>query len=332
MSDISYIPQKPASKRQEPSQPSVGRQLKSRRQALKLSLAQVEIDTKIRGKFLTALESGDYSSLPNDVYSRGFVQHYANHLGLDGVSIAVAYAQERGGVAAGATKRPKLEKSKRFVLTGPMFAALGGLVLIVAVFGYLFWQFLALAGAPQLSITSPDGDVAITGADIDVNGHTTPGADVSINESPILSDTNGNFSDRVSLQSGVNVIRISSQSKLGKTSSVTRNVLATLPSVDATSAAVPNATFSGIAVAVSVNETTSMEVTVDGQQALLGTVLAGWSKVFTGTNDVNITTGNAGATSVVVTNSVVANKKLSPLGREGEIRRNQDFAKDTDIP
>jgi hypothetical protein len=105
-----------------------------------------------------------------------------------------------------------------------------------------------------------------------------------------------------------------------------------LPSVDAASANVPSATFSGIAVAVSVNETTSMEVTVDGQQALLGTVLAGWSKVFTGANDVNITTGNAGATSVIVTNTVVANKKLSPLGREGEIRRNQDFAKDTVIP
>jgi cytoskeletal protein RodZ len=324
--------QKLAPKRQEPSQSSVGRQLKARRQAVKLSLAQVEIDTKIRGKFLTALESGDYSSLPNDVYSRGFVQHYANHLGLDGVAIAAAYAEERGGVAAGDTKRPRLEKPKRFVLTGPMFAALGGLILILAVFGYLFWQFLALAGAPELSITSPDGDIAITGAVIEVDGRTTPGADVSINESPILSGTNGNFSEKVALQSGVNVIRITSQSKLGKTTTVTRNVLATLPSVDAASANVPSATFSGIAVAVSVNETTSMEVTVDGQQALLGTVLAGWSKVFTGANDVNITTGNAGATSVIVTNTVVANKKLSPLGREGEIRRNQDFAKDTVIP
>src|SRR5580704_12303636 len=88
---------------------SVGRQLKARRQALRLSLAQVELDTKIRGKFLTALESGDYSSLPNDIYSRGFVQHYANHLGLDGEQVAQAYAKERGGVAAGATKRPSLE-------------------------------------------------------------------------------------------------------------------------------------------------------------------------------------------------------------------------------
>jgi len=60
----------------ESKNPNVGQQLKARRQALRLSLAQVEVDTKIRGKFLSALESGDYASLPNDVYSRGFVYEF----------------------------------------------------------------------------------------------------------------------------------------------------------------------------------------------------------------------------------------------------------------
>ena len=71
---------------------------------------------------------------------------------------------------------------------------------------------------------------------------------------------------------------------------------------------------------------------LDGQEKFRGTFIAGKSETFTGASDVNITTGNAGATSVIVTNSVAAGKKLSPLGREGEIRQNQDFAKDTVIP
>jgi len=324
--------QKATGAKTEPVQNPVGRQLKARRQSLRLSLAQIEIDTKIRGKFLTALESGDYSTLPNDIYSRGFVQHYANHLGLDGAAIAGAYADERGGVVPGETKRPRLARSKRIVLTAPMFAALGGLVLLVAVFGYLVWEFSVLAGAPQLTVSDPSGDVAITGAAVDVTGSTTPGSQVSIDDSPILTDTNGNFSEQVALQNGVNAVRVTSQSKLGKTTTVVRNVLATVPKLDAAEAAVPAATFAGVAVAVSVTETTSMAVTVDGQQVWSGTVVAGWSKLFTGASDVSITTGNAGATSVSVTNSVVAGKKLSPLGREGEIRRNQDFAKDTVIP
>src|SRR5882672_7529558 len=99
----------------EEKQLNVGQQLKARRQALRLSLAQVELDTKIRGKFLTALESGNYASLANDIYSRGFVQHYANHLGLNGALVAAEYVKERGGVAQADTKRPQLERTARLV-------------------------------------------------------------------------------------------------------------------------------------------------------------------------------------------------------------------------
>jgi cytoskeletal protein RodZ len=316
----------------ERKQLNVGQQLKARRQAVRLSLAQVEVATKIRGKFLTALESGDYTTLPNDIYSRGFVQHYANHLGLDGAKIAAEYAVERGGVAAGDTKRPRLDSPKRIVLTGRVFAILGGLGLVLAVFLYLVWEFTALAGAPQLTVTSPMTDEVITGAVIQVTGATTPGANVSVNDSPILTDTNGNFSEQVALQNGVNVIHISSESKLGKVTTVTKNILAKLPQVTASQATVPSAPFNGVAVAVSVKETTSLVITQDGQVVWQGTVLPGWSKIFNGANDVSITTGNAGATSVTVTDSVVADKTLSPLGREGEIRRDQDFAKTTVIP
>src|SRR5690242_432387 len=116
---------------------SVGHQLKSRRQALRLSLAQVEVQTKIRGKYLTALEAGDYAALPNDVYSRGFVQHYANHLGLDGPAMAAAYVAERGGLTSGETKRPRLVRTRRLVFTGPILAAASAVVVITALLAYL---------------------------------------------------------------------------------------------------------------------------------------------------------------------------------------------------
>jgi cytoskeletal protein RodZ len=310
---------------------SVGQMLKARRQSLRMSLAQVEIDTKIRGKFLTALESGDYSSLPNDVYSRGFVQHFANHLGLDGTAVAAKYAEERGGVIAGATKRPQMERPKGLVFTGKIFAGLGGLLAVGAVIGYLLWQFSALAAPPRLSVSSPDADQAITGAEIQVSGSTTPGSDVSVNDSPVLTDTDGNFSDKVALSDGVNAIRVTSRSKLGKSTTVMRNVLAKIPKVDSTQATVPPAVIPGVAVVVSVTETTSIVVVSDGV-TWQATVPAGWSKRFDGKDKIDVTTGNAGATSVVVTNTVVAGKKLSPLGHDGEIRRNQEFAKDTVIP
>jgi cytoskeleton protein RodZ len=317
---------------EKPKIGQVGPQLKVRRQALRLSLAQVELDTKIRGKFLTALESGDYSSLPNDIYSRGFVQHYANHLGLDGVGISRDYALERGGVEAGATHGPRLEKTPRLVFTGRVAAVLGVVLSVVTVLSYLLWQFSSLAAAPLLTLSSPDANDVVSGEVLTVSGHTVPGSDVSVDGSVVLSDTNGNFSEHVALQNGVNAIRVTSRSKLGKSTTVVRSVLAHLPTVASTAAIVPPATFDGVAVALKVSETTSVVVLVDGAETFRGTFVAGKSKVFTGNNDVNITTGNAGATSVIVTNKAAANKKLDSFGKEGEIRRNQDFAKDTVIP
>jgi hypothetical protein len=106
---------------------------------------------------------------------------------------------------------------------------------------------------------------------------------------------------------------------------VVRNVLAHLPQVNGAAASVPTAMFAGIAVSVKVTATTSVVVVVDGKEAFRRTVLPGWSQLFTGTTSVVLTTGNAGATDVALTNSTVVNKKFIPLGSQGEIRRNQEF-------
>jgi hypothetical protein len=62
---------------------SVGARLKAAREARGVDLFRVERDTKIRVKFLTALEEEQFSELPADVYARGFLRNYATYLGLD---------------------------------------------------------------------------------------------------------------------------------------------------------------------------------------------------------------------------------------------------------
>ena len=77
---------------------------------------------------------------------------------------------------------------------------------------------------------------------------------------------------------------------------------------------------------------TGVVVTVDGKEAFRGIFADGTSKLFTGTSDILVTTGNAGITSVTVTNSTVANKALGLLGKPGEIRQKQDFGTTTVFP
>lgn len=61
----------------------VGAVLKAAREKMGLTLAQAEEGTKIRARFLQALEANDYTVLGGDIYVRGFLKNYATFLGLN---------------------------------------------------------------------------------------------------------------------------------------------------------------------------------------------------------------------------------------------------------
>ena len=62
----------------------IGTTLRDARLRRKLDFRQVEQSTKIRGRYLRALEDEDFDSLPSETYVRGFLRSYAEFLGLDG--------------------------------------------------------------------------------------------------------------------------------------------------------------------------------------------------------------------------------------------------------
>lgn len=61
----------------------LGQLLRQNREAKELSLAEVEAQTRIRQRYLAALEAGDWGELPNEVVARGFLYTYTRFLGLD---------------------------------------------------------------------------------------------------------------------------------------------------------------------------------------------------------------------------------------------------------
>ena len=61
----------------------IGETFRRAREARRLSLADVERLTKIRGAHLAALEEERFDALPPHPYSKGFVRAYARLLGLD---------------------------------------------------------------------------------------------------------------------------------------------------------------------------------------------------------------------------------------------------------
>jgi cytoskeleton protein RodZ len=69
----------------------IGSSLRSARVRQKLELSQVERDTRIRSKYLRALEDEGFDVLPGPAYTKGFLRTYADYLGLDGQRFVEEY-------------------------------------------------------------------------------------------------------------------------------------------------------------------------------------------------------------------------------------------------
>ena len=62
----------------------IGNSLREARLRRGVDFAQAEVATKIRGKYLRALEDEQFELLPAQTYVKGFLRTYAEYLGLDG--------------------------------------------------------------------------------------------------------------------------------------------------------------------------------------------------------------------------------------------------------
>lgn len=86
----------------------IGQRLRERRLELGLSLSEAEAVTKIRKKYLEALETGDVTRIPGEVYVKGFLRAYGEYLGLDGWELVRRFREEQGGGEGGGEDRWRL--------------------------------------------------------------------------------------------------------------------------------------------------------------------------------------------------------------------------------
>src|SRR5919109_638368 len=63
--------------------PSIGETLREARMRQRLDIADVEERTKIRAKYLRALENEEFGLLPGSTFAKTFLRTYAEVLGLD---------------------------------------------------------------------------------------------------------------------------------------------------------------------------------------------------------------------------------------------------------
>jgi cytoskeletal protein RodZ len=91
----------------------LGNSLREARSRQGLGYPQVELATKIRAKYLRALEEEQFDVLPAETYVRGFLRTYADFLGLDGQLYVDEYESRFAAETIDGTPTERRWKSRR---------------------------------------------------------------------------------------------------------------------------------------------------------------------------------------------------------------------------
>lgn len=122
----------------------LGQLLRNARTEKRVTLDVAEQETRIRQKYLLALEEGRYDDLPTPGHIHGFLRNYALYLGLDVKEVEALYAKDRAGhrVFEPGIFHPKnisLMPKKPLVRADLILGIV--LVLLLAILGWAFWQY-----------------------------------------------------------------------------------------------------------------------------------------------------------------------------------------------
>ena len=119
----------------------IGNSLREARLRQNLDFPRIEEGTKIRGKYIQALEAERFEVLPGDTYVKGFLRTYAEYLGLDGQLYVDEYNSRFASVEEPMTPstpptRPRHRVSESNFVVVALAAIVAITVLVVVAFGF----------------------------------------------------------------------------------------------------------------------------------------------------------------------------------------------------
>jgi cytoskeleton protein RodZ len=123
--------------------PDIGETLREARMRRRIDMAEVEAATKIRAKYLRALENEEWRLLPGPTFVKTFLRTYAEYLELDARSLVEEYklryerpgageATPFGGLAAGRAQPRRSRRGRPPAALGPIAVVVGIVVVLLA--------------------------------------------------------------------------------------------------------------------------------------------------------------------------------------------------------
>lgn len=305
----------------------LGQWLQETRQAKKLSLEQVEAETRIRALFLAALEKEEYDELPAEIYVKGFLRNYALFLGLDPKEVMEKYEQRDANRQDG---EPGLFRPLEVTLFRPTAERLRNwLLLLILVAGPLTvglwaWKTGRLAWSPPLALfqrtatttLSPTRTLVVSTAE-PLTRSPQPSATATVQavatHTPRPTSTTGVLIAPTSTSSPtptVTMTRVTVEPTKENTEDIGES-----PTPTTTLVSLPRL---GVTLAVTITESNWVEVTVDGRNAFRGLMEPGEQGAWEARREIILRLGNAGGAEVTVNGEF--------LGALGERQQVIEFA------
>ncbi|MBA3534753.1 MAG: helix-turn-helix domain-containing protein [Ardenticatenales bacterium] len=301
---------------------NIGVLLRTTREEQGLSLEEVEKGTRIRARFLEALEENDFDSLGGDVYLRGFLRNYATYLGVDPTPLLAELAP----VHSPALPKVTYISQESHYLSEPLqsnpvpfgrifsMLLIGALVMALAYF--IWWQPAAQRDAflEQLGTLLPSAGPTAPPTTLPGAPTRTPGSTV-VTQTMVI----------VPFQSPTPVgqpTAVPTASLPPRTPTPDLNVTPTVPLPTPTAPA----PIDGVVVTAQVLSATWVRVVIDAQnQPAVERVLSpGETFEWVGTQEVRLRVGNAAGLQISLNG-----QQIGVLGQAGEVlerlwRRNPD--------
>src|SRR3989344_1607654 len=214
---------------------TIGNLLKERRQERNLTLKQISEATKIRSEYLEALEKGDYSVFPSEVYIKGFLKNYAKFLGVGSDRALALYRREaenkQGEPTIGVIAKIK-EKGLNLTLTPNKIISFAVAVGFLVILVYLGTYIGRVLKKPELLITAPiavaqddEGSFMTTTNIVEIKGEVELGSKLKVNGQELKLNNFEEFTKEFKLEEGLNKFIITAESQFGRTSQVILNVV-----------------------------------------------------------------------------------------------------------
>lgn len=146
----------------------IGQFLKKARKEKNLSIDEIQEVTKIRKRYLEAIENGEYNILPGPFYARAFIKNYAEVLELDAEQIFEEFAHEIPKVSSSAVDTVVPKRKRNMKTASPkvgkwlsrivLYSFMVFVVFILYLGAVKYFDNLGEQAAENPGITGPTGD------------------------------------------------------------------------------------------------------------------------------------------------------------------------------